>query len=326
MSRIHEALKKAEQDRATTQVTTQLTDIAVPPQQETSAAAAPTWDEAVTASSGLVQPVSQPEVKAVAPPSADDLRFDDLRAHCAQPRWQVDGNTSVFANPALSPQAAEQFRTLRSRLYQLRANQTLRTLLITSALPQEGKTWVTSNLAQAIIRQADRRVLIIDADLRASRLHIPLGAPLTPGLSDYLRGEADEMKIIQHGAEGNLCFIPGGNKVTNPSELLSNGRMRTLLERMIPMFDWVLIDSPPCLSVADSGILAAICDGVIVVVRAGKTPSSMAQRVRRELQDRNVIGVVLNAVEEVPLYSSAYHYGYGNGNGSGRDKRLELHM
>ena len=71
---------------------------------------------------------------------------------------------------------------------------------------------MTNNLAQAIVRQPDRRVLIIDADLRCSRLHVPLGAPSSPGLTDYLRGEADEMAIIQHGQEGNLCFIPGGNR------------------------------------------------------------------------------------------------------------------
>jgi len=315
MSRIHDALKKAEQDRATTQVT----DIGALPQQVSAVTAAPAWEESVaTAPAEVVPPAEQTATKAVAPPTACESRFDDLRAHCAQPRWHVDTDASVFANPALSPQAAEQFRTLRSRLYHLQAHQTLRTILITSAIPREGKTWVTSNLAQAIVRQADRRALVIDADLRASRLHSVLGAPLSPGLTEYLKGEADETQIIQHGADGNLWFIPGGSQVTNPSELLSNGRMKTLLERVAPLFDWVLIDSPPCLSVADAGILAAHCDGILVVVRAGQTPAAMAQKSRQELQGRNVIGVVLNAVEQAPKYGSSYHYGYGNGNGSGR--------
>ncbi len=84
---------------------------------------------------------------------------------------------------------------------------------------------MTTNLAQALVRQPDRRVLIIDGDLRCARLHVPLGAPSSPGLSDYLCGEADEMAVIQHGQEGNLCFIPGGKEVTDPSELLSNGRL-----------------------------------------------------------------------------------------------------
>ena len=247
--------------------------------------------------------------------SVEYLRFDDLRARCAHPHWNPDPNLNVFLNPALSPHGAEQFRTLRSRLYQLRSNQPLRTVLITSSVPAEGKTFVTNNLAQAIVRQPDRRALIIDADLRCARLHIPLGAPAAPGLTDYLRGEVDEVSIIQHGMEGNLCFIPGGNEVTNPSELLSNGQLKKLLDRLAPVFDWVLLDSPPCVPVADASILADICDGVLLVVKAGSTPSEVAQRACQELSGRNVVGVVLNAADESELYGSAYYqrYGYGYG-------------
>ena len=128
---------------------------------------------------------------------------------------------------------------------------------------------MTSNLAQAIVRQPDRRALIIDADLRRPRLHVPFDAPLAPGLSDYLRGEADEAAVIQQGQEGNLCLIPGGAEVTNPSELLSNGRLKKLLDRLTPVFDWIILDSPPCVPVADASILADLCDGVLLVVRAG---------------------------------------------------------
>ena len=191
----------------------------------------------------------------------------------------------------------------------------MRTVLITSSIPAEGKTFVTSNLAQAIVRQPDRRVLTIDADLRCARLHVPLGAPATPGLTDYLRGEADEMSIIQHGTEGNLCFIPGGNEVTNPSELLSNGRLKKLIDRLAPVFDWVLLDSPPCVPVADASILAEICDGVVLVVKAGSTPLEVAQRACQELNGRDVIGVVLNSAEESPMYGSTYYPEYGSGNG-----------
>jgi protein-tyrosine kinase len=215
----------------------------------------------------------------------------------------------------LSSHGAEQFRTLRSRLYQLRATQQLKTVLVTSSVPGEGKTFVTSNLAQAIVRQPDRRVLVVDGDLRCARLHVTLGAPTQPGLSEYLRGEADEMAVIQHGQEGNLCFIAGGSQVTDPSELLSNGRLKTLLDRVTPVFDWVIFDSPPCLPVADANILSTFCDGIILIVRAGVTQSEVAQRACQELQGKNVIGVVLNAVEESHMYGSYYyqHYGYGYG-------------
>ena len=250
------------------------------------------------------------------------LRFDDLRARCAHPEWQPDPNVNVFLNTELSLHAAEQFRTLRSRLYQLRSSQSLRTILVTSALPSEGKTFVTNNLAQAIVHQPDRRVLIIDADLRCARLHVPLGAPVGPGLSDYLRGQADEMAIIQHGQEGNLCFIPGGNEVTNPSELLSNGRLRKLLDQMIPIFDWVILDSPPCVPVADASILAALCDGILLVVRAASTPANIAQKACQELKGRNVIGVVLNFIQESDVSGAHYYQADGYGYGKSASKEL----
>jgi len=258
---------------------------------------------------------TMPRASTMGPSVPNYLRFDDLRQHCAHPHWHLDPNVNVFFNPALSEHGAEQFRTLRSRLYQLRSSQPLRTLLVTSSVPGEGKTFVTSNLAQAIVRQPDRRVLIIDADLRCSRLHVPLGAPSAPGLTDYLRGEADEMQVVQHGQDGNLCLIPGGNEVTNPSELLSNGKLKTLLDRVTPVFDWVILDSPPCLPVADASVLADLVDGVLLVVRAAMTPADTAQRTCQELQGRSVVGVVLNAVEEAPGYGSYYYSGYGYGYG-----------
>lgn len=312
MSRIHEALKKAEQERSAAP----RTEVESTPREPviTSASA---WK---AAPSTLVDEVLSPLPEAAnsSAASVEYLRFDELRARCAHPHWNPDPNLNVFLNPALSPHGAEQFRTLRSRLYQLRSNQPLRTVLITSSVPAEGKTFVTSNLAQAIVRQPDRRALIIDADLRRARLHVPLGAPAAPGLTDYLRGEADEMSIIQHGLEGSsLCFIPGGNEVTNPSELLSNGRLKKLLDRLAPVFDWVLLDSPPCVPVADASILADLCDGVLLVVKAGSTPSEIAQRACQELSGRNVVGVVLNAADESSVYGPQYYRAYG-GYGQGR--------
>lgn len=302
MSRIHEALKKAEQERSNAQAAS--TDVASSP-AETVAAVLPTVETWPSRTAEAT------DVTAAEAQRIDYLRFDDLRTRCAHPTWHLDPNVNVLFNPNLSAHAAEQFRTLRSRLYQLRANQPLRTLLVTSAVPGEGKTFVTANLAQAFVRQPDRRVLIIDADLRCARLHLPLGAPTSPGLTDYLRGEADEMAVIQHGQEGNLCFIAGGNEVTDPSELLSNGKLKKLLDRVTPVFDWVILDSPPCVPVADASILAGMCDGVLLVVRSGSTPSAVAERARQELSGNNVVGVVLNAVDEAGLSGYAYYQAEG---------------
>jgi len=304
MSRIHEALKKAELERTAAQQT-QVTGPRPNPQPNTS------QEERSTATAVVADVLAQANVH---PAEVEGpLQLDDLKARCAHPAWKPDLKVSVFMSSTMDANVTEQFRTLRSRLNQLRTAQPLRTLLITSPLAGEGKTFVANNLAHAIVRQGNRSTLIIDADLRRSNLHTHVGAPLTPGLSDYLRGQAGEMKVIQHGQEGNLFFIPGGTPVSNPSELLSNGRLKTLLDRVSAAFDWVILDSPPCLPVADATALADLCDGLLLVVRAGSTPASVAQRAVRELRGRKILGVVLNAADSslqyAPYYTAAL---YGN--------------
>ncbi|MGB7847708.1 MAG: CpsD/CapB family tyrosine-protein kinase, partial [Candidatus Acidiferrum sp.] len=166
-------------------------------------------------------------------------------------------------------------------------------------------------LAQSIIRQENKKVLLIDGDLRASRLHLTLGAAGTPGLTDYLQGEADENQVIQIGTRDNLCFIPGGTGVSNPSELLPSEKLKVLLDRLSPIFDWVILDSPPAIAVHDASILADMCDGVLFVVRAGKTDFEIAQKAAGEFDDKSLLGVVLNRVEKSETYGE-YYYGYSS--------------
>jgi protein-tyrosine kinase len=305
MSKIYEALKKAQGEQAQeSPVASQY------PQQE---AQIPPVPKEVLATPMVEQrqPTPRPTHAGI---SGQYLRFDDLLKQCAEPVWQPDPNTIVFCESHNPHEGAEQFRTLRARLYQMRDVSPVKKVLVTSAVAGEGKTFVATNLAQAIARERDRKVLLVDGDLRSARLHLALGAPVSPGLCEYLRDEASEAEIIQHGQEGNLCFIAGGNGgESNASELLSNGRLQKLLDRVAPLFDWVIVDSPPCLPVADASVLAGCVDGVLLVVRSKSTPSAMAQKARQELRKSNVIGVVLNAVEEVDSYGAYYSswYGYG---------------
>jgi protein-tyrosine kinase len=298
MSRIHEALKKAEREGSGV---TSLTDSRAP-ERETSVAG------------NRADLIKVAEV--VLPPPQDasarvfSLRFEDIKERCVQVTWRPDPLTDVFANTELGLEAAEQFRTLRSRIYHLQTEKSLRVILVTSPISGDGKSFVAMNLARAIVRQADRRVLVIDADLRSALLHSSLGAPVSPGLGEYLSGSADEMAVIQHGQEGGLYFIAGGSPVSNASELLSNARLKALIERTVPCFDWIIIDSPPCLPVADASLIAGLCDGVLLVVRSGSTPSSAARKACHELQKRNVIGIVLNGVSEKTLTYGSY---YGRG-------------
>jgi protein-tyrosine kinase len=298
MSRIHEALKKAELEG---NAVTAITDTRLPEKQTSVSSKREDLVEFTE--------ISLPSSANVSPRAAS-LRFEDIRESCARVNWQPDPLKDVFTNRDLGSEAAEQFRTLRSRLYHLRGEKPLRVILVTSAISGDGKTFVASNLAHAIVRQADRRVLLIDADLRSSRLHIPLGAPANPGLCEYLGGSAGEMAVIQHGREDGLYFIAGGKQVSNASELLSNARLKTLIERTAPCFDWIIIDSPPCLPVSDASVIAELCDGVLLVVRSGSTPSRAAHRACDELRKRNVIGIVLNGVNEKSLPYGSY-YGQG---------------
>jgi protein-tyrosine kinase len=293
MSRIHEALKKAQMELATVEAA------GISPASAPQIPSEPSQQK--KASPSVRDVISKP---ATAPTTPRDLEFDQLRISCTHHLWHPQPNVNIFGDHSHLNGCAEQFRSLRSRLYQLRNSQNLKTLLITSAVPNEGKTFVVLNLAQAIVRQPDRRVLIIDADLRCSSLREFIGAPPAPGLTDYLRGDADEAAVIQFGEvgqKGSLCLIPAGAKISNPSELLSNGRIQTLLKRVAPVFDWVIIDSPPCVPVSDASVLADVTDGVVMVIRAGLTSSMLISKARQELQQKNIVSVVLNAVKEKPV-------------------------
>jgi protein-tyrosine kinase len=306
MSRICEALKRAEAER------TLIGSAAEVKTADFLAAQAGASDE----EAGQAARINSTHRWDSASPASGNLRLDELRRRCAKPIWKRDPESIVFCSEqSLSP-GAEQFRTLRSRLYRLRRERHLRTLLVTSTVPAEGKTFVSLNLGQAIACQHEQRVLLIDADLRASSLHVPLGAPSSPGLADFLRGEADEYSIIQADAQNNLFFIPAGRPVSNPAELLSSMQLRALLDQLGPAFDWVILDAPPVLPVSDAGVLAGLCDGVLFVVRAGSTAFDLAQMAYQEFREKNLVGVVLNHVEErVAAAYGAYSYYGGNGTG-----------
>jgi len=141
-------------------------------------------------------------------------------------------------------------------------------------------------------------VLLIDADLRGPRLHLMLGTAPGPGLSDYLQGRNDEFSIIQRGPMENFFFMPSGSGIADPAELVGNGRLKILLQRLEPLFDWIIMDSPPALLVSDASVLAKACDGVLMVVRSNATPSDKARKARLEFPDQALVGVVLNGTSE----------------------------
>jgi capsular exopolysaccharide synthesis family protein len=244
------------------------------------------------------------------PSFSSPFTLDTLLARCTQAEWKPDAKTMLFFSQEENALGAEQFRTLRSRLYQMREKTSLKRILVTSALPQEGKSFVSANLAQVLVRQHGRRVLLIDGDLRVARLHSALGTTSSPGLADYLLGESDEFSVMQRGSMDNLFFIPCGRTVAHPAELIANGRMKTLMQRVETLFDWIIVDSPPAVPVSDASQLANYCDGVLMVVRSNATPYDTAQRARLEFQGKTMVGVVLNGITRADTYSRYYYEVY----------------
>jgi capsular exopolysaccharide synthesis family protein len=299
MSRIHEALIKAQQEKATSLQTPN------PTESSLSAEVVPNGSAVAAAIRGGTAIREGSEI----------LTLQGLEARCPLSTWSPDPESVLFADSQDGSLATEEFRSLRSRLYQIREakKQPLQSLLVSSAMAGEGKTFVAVNLARAIVHQRGRRVLLIDTDLRLSRMHIMLGASLAPGVSEYLRGEADMFSVLQRGAQEGLFFIGGGKTASNPAELIGSGRLRPLIQRLAPVFDWIILDSPPSVPVTDASLLAEISDGVLMVVKAGETPYDIAQKGCQQFRDKHLVGAVLNRVAPAASYSAYYYRADGKG-------------
>ena len=237
---------------------------------------------------------------------------------------RVSGRRSTFAQGqcvALEPAspAAEAYRTIRAVAYYSESIRKAKTLLITSPIQGEGKTTLTSNLGIAMA-QAGQRTLIIDADFRRPTQQDVFGVPEGPGLAGVLRGETSLDEAIQETAIGRLDVLTAGESPANPSEMLGSVEFTNVLATLSRTYDRILLDSPPVVPVADAAILAAMCDGTLLVLKAGVS----IRRTARHAQDNllhvgaNVVGVVVNAV---PRGQDSYGYcghGYSYGKKSSR--------
>lgn len=216
--------------------------------------------------------------------------------------------------------AAEQFRKLRSHLWRLEGE--TRTLMVTSPLPKEGKTLVVANLAIALAQGIRDHVLLVDCDFRRPNLHTQFGLHPRGGLANYLAGEGELARYLLKTAVPKLTLLPLGTIPPNPSELLASREMRELVQEIRERYPdrYVLFDTTPILPTTESNILAAQVDGVILVVRAAKTPGPAIAKALEGLNSSNVLGIVFNGVEKVlPRSYAQYAYYYSesnNGNGA----------
>ena len=214
--------------------------------------------------------------------------------------------------------AAEAYRTLRTNVEFATVDEPARTLLVTSSIPGEGKTTTASNLAVAFA-QSDRRVILLDADLRKPGVHKLFGLPNTVGLTSLLRrDEAGIDDVAQATEQANLRVITTGPLPPNPAELLRSQRMRTILEQLTAAADLVILDSPPLQAVTDAAILASITDGTLLVVDAGRTRRGAARNGREALAkaDARTLGAALNRLSGRAAGDYVYYDYYGT---SGKD-------
>lgn len=343
MSKIYEALLRAERDRAEagTEAHTGEASTAVLPAEP----AAPDWHSAPAENSVPLRAPHATTVTAANAPatpgiseqrsrfSAPQLPRTPAPAHAAPPAVpaaesapldlsQVRTNTwtPLFAQlPSLEERGSgvEQFRSLRSRMFEFRDLNKLKSLLVSSGLPQEGKSFVTANLAISFAKHKATRVLLIDGDMRRSSLHKMLGAPNDVGLSDILAGKATFREAMQRASPADqplppglasLTFISGGTEAEKAADLSGNHRFDHLIATLSPSFDWIIVDSSPVNLVADGVNLARACDGVLLIARGGTTKYETAQRALQELKASRILGFVLNAVKRPPVTGGYYGY------------------
>jgi capsular exopolysaccharide synthesis family protein len=284
MSRIHDVLNKAERDGTARRVRggAALEALDLPP-------AEPIGPEPVALTSTVL--------REVPPASAHDK--DTSVPFTTEPAG-IREITGVQLSPLLiaatDPQslAAEEYRTLRTRIAQSATGRAVRTIAITSAGKGDGKSVSAANLALTIAQEFQRRVVLVDADLRHPRVHQLLGLSDGVGLADVLAGSADLETALVSLPEHNLTILPAGLPPLHPAELLSSAPMRRVMDTLRQRYDRVVIDLPPAAPIADVQILTPLVDGFLFIVRAGLTAKPAIERALNTFDRSKLLGMVLN--------------------------------
>ncbi|MEQ1945912.1 MAG: CpsD/CapB family tyrosine-protein kinase [Bryobacteraceae bacterium] len=202
----------------------------------------------------------------------------------------------------------EEFRMLRTRLNHMKSLQPIHSVVVTSASPAEGKSLSAANLALAQAHLANNTTLLADFDFRRPIVHTLFGVERTPGITDYLLGKIPLHEAIRKVAGTNLYIMPAGEAVINPLELLNLREVKLLIDRLPQLFNWIIFDSPPLLFAADASLLSTLCHGTLLVVRIGHTTIDSVTRAMQSLCNNNVLGIVVNGARRGELYSKYTYY------------------
>jgi capsular exopolysaccharide synthesis family protein len=260
----------------------------------------------------------EPTAAAVAPPTPDAVvpagpapsAITDASSQRRIKFAATDRDKLVVGeNP--DPAVVEQYRHLAAAFHQAQKASGARTVTVTSALPSEGKTLTATNLALTLSESYQRRVLLIDADLRRPRMREMFGLPVSAGLTDALTSARGD-RLPVHQVTSNLWVLAAGRMVPDPMSLLVSPSMKQLIENARESFDWVIVDTPPIAILPDANLLSAMIDTALMVVSARSTPYPMVQRAVEAIGAQRILGVVLNRAEKIGPTGSYYYYGYMN--------------
>jgi capsular exopolysaccharide synthesis family protein len=245
-------------------------------------------------------PAPAPQARAAAAHPVDgssalDSSFVSAPTGAAPPRSALATLHPALV-AAIAPQStvAEQYRAIRARLAQREESQPLRSILVTSPAAGDGKSVTAANMALTMAQEFQRRVLLMDADLRAAAVHEMFGVDRGPGLSEVLSGAVSLDDALIHLPDHRLTLLPAGETPPFPAELLGSIAMRRLLETLRHRFDRTVLDAPAVAPLADAGTLAPLADGVLMVVRSGITQRPALDEALAAFDEQKVLGVVLN--------------------------------
>ncbi len=220
---------------------------------------------------------------------------------------QVQPSSRIVMHTEPRGAAADRFRFLRMCLRELWSAGKLKTLQITSPLPQDGKSTIALNLATALAEGGKRTVLLIEADLHRPTLTEQLGLERRAGLSDCLEGGLNPILALRRLEPLSWYLLPAGEPHSNPTELLQTEALAGMLQTLSPHFDWILIDSPPVIPLTDALSIARQTNATLLVAREGRTPREAIEKAIVVLGRQRVLGIVLNAAEGLDRMYSGYH-------------------
>lgn len=206
--------------------------------------------------------------------------------------------------------AAEKIRVLATKLRHMAARKPLKRLLVTSSMKGEGKSVIATNLALTLAKSAKARILLVDGDLRQPTLANKLGCKPTSDLAEWWQEDVPVEQILYHAEDLPLWFLPAGQFAIQPLEVLQSQRLSELMTQLTDVFDWVVIDSPPMVPLADSNVWASMADGVMIVVREKFTQVDLLNQSVELLDPRKLLGVVMNdtSISESKYYPNYYQY------------------